>query len=35
MIWNHVAKATHIGLDVLSVGVYDAIAHFNPIQDGG
>ena len=29
MIWNHVLKAAHVGLDVLSVGVYDAIAHFN------
>ena len=29
MIWNHVPKTTHVGLDVLSVGVYDAIAHFN------
>ena len=29
MIWNRVPKATHVGLDVLSVGVYDAIAHFN------
>ena len=28
MIWNRVPKGTHIGLDVLSVGVYDAIAHF-------
>ena len=29
MIWNRVPKATHLGLDVLSVGVYDATAHFN------
>ena len=29
MIWNRVPKATHVGLDVLYVGVYDAIAHFN------
>ena len=29
MIWNLVPKATHIGSDVLSVDVYDAIAHFN------
>ena len=29
VIWNRVRKATHIGLDVLSVGVSDAIAHFN------
>ena len=29
MIWNSVTKATHVGLDVLSVDGYDAIAHFN------
>ena len=29
MIWKRVPKATHVGLDVLYVGVYDAIAHFN------
>ena len=29
MIWNRVPKATYIDLDVLSVGDYDAIAHFN------
>ena len=29
MIWNLVPKTTHVGLDVLSVGVYDAISHFN------
>ena len=29
MIWNRVPKATHVGLDNVSVGVYDAIAHFN------
>ena len=29
MIWNRVSNATHFGLDVLSVGVYDAIEHFN------
>ena len=28
MIENHVPKVTHVGLDMLSVGVYDAIAHF-------
>ena len=28
-IWNPFAKATHIGLHVLSVGVYDSLAHFN------
>ena len=27
-IWNHVPKVTHVGLDVLFVRVYDAIAHF-------
>ena len=29
MNWNHVPKATHVGLDVLSAGVHDAIANFN------
>ena len=29
MIWNRVPKATHVRLDMLSVGVYDVIAHFN------
>ena len=29
MIWNCVLKATHVGLDFISVGVYDSIAHFN------
>ena len=29
MIWNLVPKATHVGLDVLSVGVYDAISHLD------
>ena len=29
MIWNHVPKSYHVGLNILSVGVYDAIAHFN------
>ena len=29
MIWNRVSKATHVGLDVLPVGVYDPITHFN------
>ena len=29
MIWNRVSKVTHVGFDVLSVGVYDAIFHFN------
>ena len=29
MIWNRAPKATHLGLYVLSVDVYDVIAHFN------
>ena len=29
MVWNRVPKATHAGLNILRVGVYDAIAHFN------
>ena len=29
MIWNRVPKATHVGIHILSLGVYDAIAHFN------
>ena len=29
MIWNLVPKATHVGLHVLSVGVYDAISYFD------
>ena len=29
MIWNRIPKATHVGLNNLSLGVYDAIAHFN------
>ena len=29
MIWNRLPKATHVGSDVLSAGVYDAIAHIN------
>ena len=28
-ITNRVPKSTHVGLNVLSSGVYDAIAHFN------
>ena len=28
MTWNHVPKANHVGIDILSLGVYDAIAHF-------
>lgn len=29
MVWNRIPKANHVGIDVLSLGVYDAIAHFN------
>ena len=29
MVWNRVPRATHIGEHVLSVGVYNAIVHFN------
>ena len=29
MIWNRVPKANHVGLDILSSAVYDAISHFN------
>ena len=29
MIWNRVPKATHVGLNALSLGIYDTIAHFN------
>ena len=29
MIWNRVPKATHVGLDVLSVGVFDAVTHLH------
>ena len=29
MIWNRIPKATHIGINNISLGVYDAIAHFN------
>ena len=29
MIWNRVSKATHVRLDVLSLGVFNAISHFN------
>ena len=28
MIWNRVPKANHLGLDILSLAVYDAISHF-------
>ena len=29
MIWNRVPKANHVGVNILSLGTYDAIAHFN------
>ena len=29
MIWNRIPKANHVGINILSLGVYDAIAHFN------
>ena len=29
MIWNRVPKSTHVGINILSAGVYDAVAHFN------
>ena len=29
MIWNRIPKAHHVGISLLSLGVYDAIAHFN------
>ena len=29
MIWNRVPKANHVGIDILSFGVYDATTHFN------
>ena len=29
MIWNRIPKANHVALNTLSLGVYDAIAHFN------
>ena len=29
MIWNLVPKATHVSLNVLSVGIYDVIAYIN------
>ena len=29
MIWNRILKATHVGINNRSLGVYDAIAHFN------
>ena len=29
MIWNRVPKANHVGIDILNLGAYDAIAHFN------
>ena len=29
MIWNSVPKATHVSLNVLSVGIYSVIAYIN------
>ena len=29
MIWNRIPKATHVGINNLSLRVYDAIAYFN------
>ena len=29
MIWSRVPKANHVGIDIVSLGIYDAIAHFN------
>ena len=29
MIWNRVPKTNHVDIDILTLGVYDAIAHFN------
>ena len=29
MIWNRVPKSTHVGLNILNLGVFDAITHFN------
>ena len=29
MTWKRIPKATHIGINNLSLGVYDAIAYFN------
>ena len=29
MIWNRVPKTNHVGINILSLGVYDATAHFN------
>ena len=29
MVWNRIPKATHVGINNLSLGVYDAIAYFN------
>lgn len=33
MICNRMTRATHVGLYVLSVGVYDVIAYFNKSED--
>ena len=29
MAWNRVPNINHVGTDILSLGVYDAIAYFN------
>lgn len=29
MIWNRIPKNVFVGFDVLELGVYDAVAHFN------
>ena len=29
MIWNRLPKGNHLGTDIFSLGVYDAIVHFN------
>ena len=26
--WNRIPKANHVGINILSLGVYDAISHF-------
>ena len=32
MIWNRIPKATHVGINNCSLGVYDAIAYFNYVM---
>ena len=29
MVWNRVPKSNHVGIGILSLGVYDSTAHFN------